>query len=154
MKGKPKVVQALNEALTAELTAINQYMIHAMMCKNWGYAKLAEAQRKEAIEEMKHAEVLIDRILFLDGVPNMQKYNKVVVGTTVQEQIENDLKAELDAVRLYNAGMKISREAEDNGSAEVFEALLKDEEEHVDHLEAQLHMIGEMGIQNFLALQA
>ena len=153
MKGKSKVIAILNEALCAELTAINQYVIHSRMCANWGYTKLAEKAMKEAIEEMKHAEVLIDRVLFLDGIPNIQKYNKVLVGTTVQAQMENDLGIELEALKLYNRGSKLARTEGDNGSADLFDTLLKDEEEHVDFLEAQLHMIGEIGIENYLAQQ-
>ncbi len=153
MKGKSKVIAVLNEALCAELTAINQYVIHSRMCANWGYTKLAEKAMKEAIEEMKHAEVLIDRVLFLDGIPNIQKYNKVLVGTTVQAQMENDLSIEIEALKLYNRGSKLARSEDDNGSADLFDTLLKDEEEHVDFLEAQLHMIGEIGIENYLAQQ-
>ena len=151
MKGKAKVITVLNEGLCAELTAINQYFIHGKMCANWGYTKLAAKAREESIEEMKHSEDLIGRILFLDGVPNMQKYKKIVVGTTVQEQMGNDLKIEIDAVATYNKGIKIAREAGDNGTADLFETLLKDEEEHIDWLEAQLHLIEEIGIQNYLA---
>lgn len=151
MKGKARVIAVLNEGLCAELTAINQYFIHGKMCANWGYTKLAAKSREESIEEMKHAEDLIGRILFLDGVPNMQKYKKLIIGTTVQEQMENDLKIEIEAVATYNKGIKIAREAGDNGSAELFETLLKDEEGHIDWLEAQLHLIEEIGIQNYLA---
>lgn len=153
MKGNAGVIKILNEGLCAELTAINQYFINAKMCQNWGFLKLAKKFHDESIEEMKHADTLIDRILFLDGVPNMQKYDKILVGSTVQEQLENDLAAELAAVALYNKGMKISREANDNGSADLFEILLKDEEGHVDYLEAQLHTIGEIGLPNYLAQQ-
>lgn len=151
MKGNAKVIECLNEALTGELTAINQYWIHAMMCKNWGYLKLAEDLKAESIGEMKHADALINRVLFLDGVPNVQRYGKIIVGTTVQEQIENDLKLELDAIKVLTNGINVAVEANDYGSKELMEVILKDEEEHVDHLEAQLHIIQEVGIQNYLA---
>lgn len=153
MKGSAKVIKLLNDALCAELTAINQYVIHAKMRENWGYLKLAKNAQEESIEEMKHADGLIDRILFLDGVPNMQKYGVIEVGTSVREQLEFELKAEMGAVKLYNRGIKISREANDNGSADIFESLLKDEEGHVDWLEAQLHVIDEIGIERYLAEQ-
>lgn len=153
MKGNPKVIEFLNEALTGELTAINQYFLHGMMCKNWGYMKLAAENREESIGEMKHAELLMNRILFLDGVPNMQRYFKIVTGTTVQEQMENDLKLELDAIKVLTNGINAATEANDYGSRDLFEMVLKDEEEHVDHLEAQLHIIQEIGIQNYLAQQ-
>ncbi len=151
MKGKAKVIADLNDALSGELTAINQYFIHGRMCANWGYEKLAAKAREEAFGEMKHAEALIDRILFLDGVPNMQKYNKIVVGTTVREQLENDLRLEMDAVRQLNAAIKTAVEVGDNGSRDLFQHVLNDEEGHVDYLEAQLHLIDEIGLQNYLA---
>lgn len=153
MKGKASVIKLLNEALSMELTAINQYFIHSKMCDNWGYAKLAKIYYAESIDEMKHADTLMDRILFLDGVPNMQKYQKVMVGTTVREQLENDLKAESDSLKFYNRAVKACREASDSGSADVFEALVKEEEGHADWLEAQLHMVDEIGIENYLTQQ-
>ncbi|MBI1784184.1 bacterioferritin [Candidatus Sumerlaeota bacterium] len=153
MKGDKKVIELLNEALCAELTTINRYVIHGRMCANWGYSKLAAKAHEESIEEMKHAQVLIDRILFLEGVPNMQKYQKLVVGQNAREMIEIDLQAEIDAISLYNKGVKASREAGDNGSADLFDTLLKDEEGHTDFLEAQLHLIEEIGLQNYLAQQ-
>jgi len=153
MKGNAKVIKILNDALCAELTAINQYVIHQKMRENWGYMKLAKNAQMESIDEMKHADGLIDRILFLDGVPNMQKYGMVEVGTTVPEQLEFELKAELGAIKLYNKGIKISREVGDNGSAEKFEALLVDEEGHVDWIEAQQHLIDEIGLERYLAQQ-
>jgi bacterioferritin len=153
MKGKANVIKYLNEALCAELTTINRYFVHAKMCKNWGYEKLAKKAHEESLEEMHHADVLIDRILFLDGVPNMQKYNKIEVGQTPREQMEIDLKHEHDACALYNKAVKVCREAGDNGSAALFETLLKEEEEHIDWLDAQLHMMDEIGVQNYLAQQ-
>ena len=153
MKGHPKITEVLNKVLTKELTGINQYFIHSKMCKDWGYDRLAEFMWKESIEEMKHAETIIDRILFLDGVPNMQKYKKVMVGSTVQEQFEFDLKAELEAASDYNKAIKDCVEAGDNGSLELFKALLIDEEGHIDWLEAQIHTIEEIGLQNYLTQQ-
>lgn len=151
MKGDPKVVGLLNEALCSELTAINQYVIHGRMRANWGYMKLARESHVESIEEMKHAERLIDRILFLEGVPNMQKYKPVRIGEDVKSQIESELEEELAAVKAYNASVIACREAGDNGSAELFKDLLLDEEGHVDHLEQQLELIAKIGMENYLA---
>ncbi|MCG3197270.1 MAG: bacterioferritin [Candidatus Omnitrophica bacterium] len=153
MKGHPEVIEVLNEALCAELTAINQFMIHSKMCQNWGYRRLFKKYYHESIEEMKHAETVIDRILFLEGVPNMQKYHKICVGASPKEQFENDLQLELDAVALYNRGVQVAAKVGDNGSRDLLETLLRDEEEHVDWIETQLHMIEELGIQHFLAQQ-
>ena len=153
MQGNPKVIAALNEALKEELTAINQYFLHAEMCENWHYEKLGEYIKKQSIDEMKHAEVLIERILFLDGAPNLTELMKLTVGKNVREQIESDLKLEIDAVAMYNRSIKLCREEGDNASRELFERLLKDEEEHVDWLEAQLHQIGEMGYERYLSQQ-
>lgn len=153
MKGKANVIKYLNEALCAELTTINRYFVHYKMLEDWGYMKLAAKARAESMEEMQHAEVLIDRILFLDGTPNMQKYNPIDVGATVREQHENDLKHEYEAQKLYNKAIQACREAGDNGSAELFEQLLKDEEGHIDWLEAQLRLIDELGLPNYLAQQ-
>ncbi len=151
MKGNTKVIALLNEGLCAELTTINQYVIHGRMRQNWGLAKLAAKAHAESIEEMKHAQDFIDRILFLEGVPNMQKYKKIGVGEDIPQQMKLELEGELEAVKLYNQGVKASREAGDNGSADLFERLLKDEEEHVDYLEAQIHLIETLGVQNYLA---
>lgn len=151
MKGDDLVIERLNDALTAELTAINQYVIHGRMRLNWGYKKLAKESYDESIDEMKHAQALIDRILFLDGAPNMQRYKIVRVGNNVREQIEFELVEELDAVRMYNESARICREKLDNGSADLFETLLKDEEGHVDHLEAELNLISQIGLERFLA---
>lgn len=153
MKGKAKVIALLNEALCAELTAINQYFISSKMSADWGFQKLADKAREESIEEMKHAEDIMNRILFLGGAPNMQKYMKIMVGQSVKEQFEFDLKLEAEAVALYNKAIKTSRELGDNGSADLFETLLKDEEQHVDWIETQLSAIKDVGIQNYLAQQ-
>jgi len=153
MKGNADVIQVLNDVLCAELTGINQYFIHAMMCANWRYKRLAEHSRKESVEEMRHAQELIERILYLDGVPNMQKYMKVNVGQTVPEQHEYDLDLEKDAVARLNKGVELSRAKDDNGTRALLEKILRDEEEHVDWLESQLQQIQDMGLQNYLALQ-
>src|SRR5215472_2690236 len=153
MQGNPKVIVALNEALKEELMAINQYFLHAEMCENWHYHKLAEYIRKQSIDEMKHAEQLMERILFLDGIPNMTELMKLNVGAIVKEQIASDLKLETNAVAMYNRFVQISREEADNASSELFERLLKDEEEHVDWLEAQIHLIEEIGYERYLTQQ-
>jgi bacterioferritin len=153
MKGDAEVIEILNAVLSAELTGINQYFIHAMMCANWRYKKLAEHTRKESIEEMQHAQEVMERILYLDGVPNMQRYLKINVGQTVQEQHEFDLQLEKEAVARLNHGVELCRAKGDNGSRALLEKLLTDEEEHVDWLEAQLQQIRDMGIQNYLAQQ-
>ena len=154
MKGNPKVIAVLNEALKSELTAINQYIVHAEMCENWGFKKLAAITKKNSIGEMKHAEELIERILYLDGTPNMSDYFKILIGKDVPEQLANDLKLEMDAVKSYNVGITVCVDAGDNGSRDLLVTLLKDEEGHIDYLEAQLHQIKEMGLQNYLATQA
>jgi len=153
MKGNDEVVQVLQDVLCAELTAINQYFIHARMNENWGYKKLAEYMRKESIEEMRHAQDLIDRILYFDGAPNMQKYMKINVGKSVPDQFKNDLAVEYDAVPRLNKGIELARERGDNGTRALLEAILKDEEEHIDWLEAQLGIIKEIGADNYLAQQ-
>ena len=154
MRGNDKVIAVLNEALKEELTAINQYFIHAEMCENWGYKKLSDYIKKQSIDEMKHAEALIERILFLDGTPKMAELLPLSVGNSVKAQIENDLKLELNAVVMYNSAAKTAVEAGDNASRELLTRLLKDEEAHVDWLETQLHVIKEIGIENYLAQQA
>ena len=151
MKGDAKVIAVLNEVLKAELTAINQYFLHAEMCENWGYEKLATHTRKESIEEMQHAEKLMERILYLDGTPNMSDYFKINIGPNVKAQIENDLDVEYTAVKRLNRGIALCVQVGDNGSRELLESILTDEEEHIDWLEAQLHAISEMGIENYLA---
>ena len=153
MKGNDEVIQVLQDVLCAELTAVNQYFIHARMCENWGYAKLAAYTRKESIEEMKHAQEVIDRILYFDGAPNVQKYMKINVGLDVPEQFHNDLDLEQQAVPRLNKGIEVARTQGDNGTRALLEQILKDEEEHVDWLEAQLHQIKEMGAENYLAQQ-
>ena len=154
MKGNSKVLDALNEALSEELTAINQYFLHAEMCENWGYHKLSAFMKKESIDEMKHAEKLIERILFLEGSPTMSKYKKFNIGQSVPDMIENDLKLELEAVKMYNHFVKLAATENDHGSAQLFKTLLQDEEGHVDGLEEQQDLIKGMGLQNYLALQA
>lgn len=153
MKGDAKVLECLNTALKAELTAINQYFLHAEMCENWGYEKLAKHTRKESVEEMVHAEKLMERILYLDGTPNMTDYFKINIGANVQQQFTNDLQLEYDAVKRLNDFIVIAGSAGDYGSRQLFESILKDEEEHINYLEAQLHAIDEIGIQNYLSQQ-
>ncbi|HMD44373.1 MAG TPA: bacterioferritin [Candidatus Acidoferrum sp.] len=153
MKGDANVIAVLNQVLKAELTAINQYFLHAEMCENWGYERMAKHTRKESIEEMTHAEKLMERILLLDGAPNMTDYFKINIGQTVAEQLKNDLQLEYDAVKRLNDGIETCVKAGDNGSRELLEMILKDEEHHVDWLEGQLHAITEMGIENYLAQQ-
>jgi bacterioferritin len=153
MKGNPKVIAALNEALREELTAINQYFLHAEMCENWHYDKLGEHIKKESIDEMKHAEALIERILFLDGIPMMTESLEIKVGADVRAQLESDLKLEIDAVAMYNRFVQLAREEGDNASRELFERLLRDEEGHVDWLEAQVHQIKELGYERYLSQQ-
>jgi bacterioferritin len=153
MKGEPKVIEFLNQVLKAELTAINQYFLHAEMCENWGYERLAKLIRKESIEEMQHAEKLIERILYLDGTPNMSDYFKINIGQTVEQQYKNDVQLEYDAVKRLNDGIQLCIQLNDGGSRELAEKILSDEEHHIDWLEAQLHAIEEMGYQNYLAQQ-
>jgi bacterioferritin len=153
MKGHPKVLEQLNRGLREELTAINQYFVHAEMCENWGYEKLAKYIKKQSIEEMKHAEKLMERILFLDGTPGMDPL-ALSIGGNVRAMIESDLKIELSAVAMYNEAVQIAIESKDNGSRDLFVRLLKDEEGHVDWLEAQLHQIVEMGYERYLSTQA
>ena len=153
MKGNDEVIQVLQDVLCAELTAINQYFIHARMCENWRYKRLAAHLMQESIGEMKHAQLVIDRILYFDGVPNMQKYMKVNVGKTVTEQHQLDVQLEYDAVARLNAGVELCRAKGDNGTRSLLEEILKSEEQHIDWLEAQLHQIQEIGTQNYLAQQ-
>jgi bacterioferritin len=153
VKGNDQVIAELNTMLADELTAISQYMVHAEMCENWGYEELQEAVSKRAITEMKHAERLIARILFLDGKPIVNALNPMHIGGDVEAQLKSDLGAELGAVKGYNAGIRLAVEAGDNGTRELFESILGDEEEHVDWIEAQLSQIEQMGIQNYLVEQ-
>ncbi len=152
MRGNPDVITRLNEALREELTAINQYFVHAEMCHNWGYHRLGNYIKKQSIGEMKHAEELLERVLFLDGTPSMAPL-PLTIGADVRTQLNNDLALELKAVVMYNESIKIARDAGDNASSELFERLLKDEEEHVDFLEAQVHQVKEIGYERYLAQQ-
>ena len=151
MQGNAEVIELLNEVLTAELTAINQYFIHAKMCENWGYEKLAKKTHDESIDEMQDAEKVIERILYLDGVPNLQRLGSVRVGETVPEQHQLGLELEIDAIERYNRGVALARDNGDNGTAEMLEDLLAGEEEHADWLEAQLVLIDQVGVENYLA---
>lgn len=153
MKGNPKLIEMLNEVLTGELTGINQYFVHAKMCENWGYKHLYEKIRKESLEEMKHADEIIERILYLKGVPNMQRLGKVRVGETVPEQLKLDLALEKEAVERLNRGIALAVEVGDNGTRELLESILTSEEEHVEWLETQLHVLQQVGEQNYLAQQ-
>jgi bacterioferritin len=153
MRGNEEVLKCLGESLKAELTAINQYFLHSKMCENWGYFRLAGYYRKESIEEMVHAEKLINRILSLDGTPNMTSIGPIRVGTNVKMMFESDLALEMDAVKQLNRAIKASTAAGDNASRALFEGILGEEEEHVDYLEGQLHAIGEVGLENYLAQQ-
>jgi len=151
MRGKEKVIAQLNDALRSELLAISQYFLHAEMCENWGYKRLGSLVKKHSIDEMKHAEKVIERILFLDAMPAMGMGLPLKIGPNVKAQLENDLALEVEAVSQYNNAIKVCVEEGDNTSRELFETLLKDEESHVDFLEAQLHIIREAGIENYLA---
>lgn len=153
MKGDAKVIEALNKALTIELTAINQYFVQAKMCKNWGFHKLADKHFHESLGEMKHAESLIDRILFLEGIPNIARYDVIRVGNDVKQHLENDLKLELGGVKTYNEAVDLCVKLKDGGSREILEHILEESEEHVDWLESQLHVIKEIGLQNYLSEQ-
>lgn len=153
MKGNENVISTLNDLLADELTAINQYMVHSEMCANWGYEKLHEKAEKRAIVEMRHAEDLIERILFLDGMPNVSVLKTIHIGKTVEAQLKNDLNAEIDAAKAYNEGIRLAREEGDNGTRDLLESILKDEEEHLDWLEAQLFQIEQMGVSIYLVEQ-
>lgn len=152
MRGNEHVIAKLNEGLREELTAINQYFVHAEMCHNWGFHRLGNYIRKQSIGEMKHAEELLERIIFLEGVPKMEPL-PLTIGADVQAQLNSDLDLELKAVVMYNEAIKVAREAGDNTSRELFERLLKDEEEHVDFLEAQVGLIKQLGYERYLAQQ-
>ena len=150
MRGNAQVIDQLNLALREELTAINQYFLHAEMCHNWGYHALGDFIRKQSIDEMKHAEELIERILFLDATPKMD-YLELSVGGDVKAQLQADYKLEVDAVKMYNKAVAVARDNNDDASRELFALLLKDEEEHVEWLEAQLHQIKELGYETYLS---
>jgi len=153
MKGDKKVIEILNDVLTAELTAINQYFVHGEMCDNWGYDRLHDAIRKHSIGEMKHAEEVIERILFLDGIPNMQRLGKINIGENVPEQLRLDHALEADAIKRLNEGIEACRNADDNNSRHLLEEILEDEEEHIDWIESQLSLLEQVGVQNYLAQQ-
>ncbi|HTR54502.1 MAG TPA: bacterioferritin [Kofleriaceae bacterium] len=153
MKGDEQVLALLNELLTNELTAINQYFVHAKMCQNWGYERLAAKLREESIDEMRHADEVIGRILFLEGVPNMQRYHKLHVGETVREQLESDLQLEYSAIAFLNQGVDAARKAGDNATEHVMTTILVAEEAHTDWIETQLELIRQVGEQNYLAQQ-
>ena len=153
MKGKPEVLAELADMLREELGAINQYMLHSEMCENWGYKKLGGEIKKQSIGEMKHAEKIIERILFLEGLPKLDEMSKLKIGKDVPEQLANDLALEKSAVAAYNKAVETSRKAGDNATADFFKEILKDEEEHVDYLETQLSLIKQMGLETYLSLQ-
>jgi bacterioferritin len=153
MKSSEEVLTLLNNLLTNELTAINQYFVHAKMCENWGYERLAEKVRAESIDEMRHADTVITRILFLEGVPNLQRYHKLHVGETVKEQLESDLQLEYSAITFLNQGIELARKVNDNATEAMMTKILVSEEEHTDWLEAQLELIKQVGEQNYLAQQ-
>jgi bacterioferritin len=153
MRGHDQIINLLNDVLTAELTAINQYFIHARMCENWGYMRLWKKIREESIGEMKHADDIIARILFLEGVPNLQRLGKVNVGETVPEQLRVDLELEKAAIAMLNAGIEQARSLGDNGTRELLEHILEGEEEHANWIEAQLTLIAQTGEANYLAQQ-
>jgi len=153
MKGNEEILELLNQLLTNELTAINQYFVHAKMCENWGYERLAHKIREESIDEMRHADQIIGRILFLEGVPNLQRLHKLRVGETVREQLESDLQLEYAAIAFLNQGIAAARKAGDNASEDLFTKILVSEEEHTDWIETQLELIRQVGEQNYLAQQ-
>jgi len=153
MKGNDKLIAKLNDLLSDELTAINQYIVHSEMCANWGYEKLHKLDEKRAIDEMKHAEKLIGRILFLEGKPVVSNLNKITIGGDVESQHKNDWAAEKTAIASYNAGIKLAVEVGDNGTRELMESILKEEESHIDWIEVQRDQIEQMGIKNYLVEQ-
>jgi len=153
MQGLPEVIDGLNRALTIELTAINQYFCQAKMCKNWGFLKLGRKHYEESLGEMKHAEKLIDRILFLEGTPEIARYDVIRVGTDVKEQFENDLQLEMGGVKAYNLLIDLCIRVKDNGTRELLGPILEESEEHVDWLETQMGLIEKVGLQNYLTEQ-
>src|SRR5579862_3655266 len=153
MKGNEEVLNLLNQLLTNELTAINQYFIHSKMCANWGYERLAHKLRDESIDEMRHADIVISRILFLEGVPNLQKLNKLHVGESVREQLESDLQLEYGAITFLNQGIEAARKVSDNATEDLMTKILVSEEEHTDWIETQLELIRQVGEQNYLSQQ-
>ena len=153
MQGHPQIIELLNNVLRKELTGINQYFVHSKMCENWGYNVLAKVNRDEAMDEMKHADTIIDRILFLDGSPNMSSYDRILIGSNVRQQLESDLALEMAALQVLSPGVKLCMELADTGSRELLEHIIVDEEHHVEWIEAQLHKISELGYENYLAEQ-
>lgn len=153
MKGEGQIIDLLNEVLTGELTAINQYFLHARMCKNWGYMRLAEKIYHESIDEMKHADKLVERVLYLEGLPNLQRLGKVNIGQNVPELLKNDYAVELQAVPLLRKGIRLCRDLADNGTEDLLLQILKAEEEHIDWLETQLELVKSLGEQHYLAQQ-
>lgn len=153
MQGDPRIIDLLNQVLRKELTGINQYFIHSRMCRNWGYAVLGKAHHEESVDEMKHADQVVQRILFLEGVPNLSDYDRILVGRTVREQIDNDLALEMAALAVLRPGVALCLEAGDHGTRELLEHIIADEEHHVDWIEAQKHKIEEVGYQAYLAEQ-
>jgi len=153
MKADKQIIALLNDVLTAELTAVNQYFLHARLCHHWGYERLYEKVRKESIEEMKHADELIDRILYLEGLPNVQRYGKVNVGQTVPEQFQLDLAVEYEAVKRFNDAIETCRASGDNGTRDLLERMLREEEAHVDWLETQQETIKQIGVERYLSEQ-
>jgi len=153
MRGDPEIIDVLNEILTGELTAINQYFVHAKMCHNWGYSKLADHIRDESIDEMKHAETLVERVLYFDGIPNLQRLGPLRVGETVEEQFESDLQLEYAALERLNRAIELCVAKSDNGTREMLADILTSEEEHIDWLETQQETIRQIGLENYLAQQ-
>jgi bacterioferritin len=153
MKGDANVISALNEILTGELTAINQYFLHGKMCKNWGFLKIGEKMYRESIDEMKHASILIDRVLFLEGMPNLQKLDKLRIGENVKEQLESDLGLEMIAIPRLKKAIDVCSSVGDHATRDLLEKILVSEEEHTDWLETQLSVIKDIGLQNYLAQQ-
>lgn len=153
MKGKPEVIEQLKKMLAEELAAINQYILHAEMQENWGYKKLSAFVKKQSIGEMKHAEALIERILFLEGMPNLSEMEKLNIGKDVVSQLRNDMELEKGAVEAYNKAVEVCRKASDNATADFLTFILKDEEQHVDFLETQLDLIKKLGLENYLTQQ-
>jgi len=153
MKGNEKILKNLNELLAEELTAINQYMVESEMCEDWGYERLHEAIEQRAIAEMKHAEKLIGRLLFLEGTPVVSKLNKINIGASVDAQFKNDHEAERMAIQAYNEGIRLTVEVGDNGTRDLLEEILEDEEEHIDWIESQLDQVDQMGLQTYLSKQ-
>jgi len=153
MKGNAELLKKLNGLLAEELTAINQYVVHGEMDGDWGYERLHEAVEKRGIDEMKHAEMLIERILFLEGLPIVSELNKLYIGDSVEKQFKNDWQAEMDAITSYNEGIKLARDVGDNGTEQLLKKILSDEEEHLDWLESQQDQIEQIGIQVYLGMQ-